>query len=137
MPTPLKLPTDPGALAVFAVYGLFSLSQTGVLGLGAQASTGVILVTTFFLFQHANVRTPRWLGFLVQRPESHSLHRARGVHGHNDSDLPVFDLLFGTFRNPAAHAGATGFYDGASARVPEMLLARDISRPAGRRAATA
>jgi len=46
-------------------------------------------------------------------------------------------VLFGTFRNPAAHAGATGFHHGASARVPEMLLARDISRPAGRRAATA
>ena len=95
-------------------------------------------MTTFFsVFQHANVRTPRWLGFLVQRPESHSLHHARGVHGHNYSDLPVFDLLFGTFRNPAAHAGAAGFYDGASTRVPEMLLAHDVSRPAARRAATA
>ena len=123
-------------LEMCAWIALFSLSLTLVLGLGAEASTGVILATTFFsVFQHANVRTPRWLGFLVQRPESHSLHHARGVHGHNYSDLPVFDLLFGTFRNPAAHAGATGFYDGASTRVPEMLLAQDVSRPAGRRAA--
>ena len=125
-------------LEMCAWIALFSLGLTLVLGLGAEASTGVILATTFLsMFRHAHVRTPRWLGFLVRRPESHSLHHARGVHGHNDSDLPVFDLLFGSFRNPAAHAGATGFYDGASARVPEMLLARDVSRPSGRRAAAA
>ena len=29
------------------------------------------------IFQHANLRTPRWLGYLVQRPESHVPPRAR------------------------------------------------------------
>ena len=57
------------------------------------------------IFQHANVRTPRWLGYFVQRPESHSLHHERGVHRDNYSDLPVFDMLFGTFRNPRALRG--------------------------------
>ena len=38
----------------------------------------------------ANVRTPQWLGYLVQRPESHSVHHQRGVHAYNYSDLPLF-----------------------------------------------
>lgn len=81
------------------------------------------------VFQHANVRTPRWLDFLVQRPESHSCHRERGIHGRNYSDLPVFDMLFGTFHNPADFAREAGFHPGASSRVGEMLRFRDVSRP--------
>jgi hypothetical protein len=41
----------------------------------------------------------------------------------------VFDMLFGTFRNPADFEMETGFYQGASARVADMLLFRDVSRP--------
>lgn len=99
-----------------------------LIGLPPQAATPAILFITFLaIFQHANVRTPRWLGYLVQRPESHSLHHARGVHRHNYADLPVVDMVFGTFRNPPAHARETGFWQGASARVLDMLLLRDVS----------
>lgn len=80
-------------------------------------------------FQHANVRTPRWLGYLVQRPESHAVHHERGIHRYNYSDLPLWDIVFGTFRNPARWAGEVGFHDGASRRIPEMLIARDVSAP--------
>ncbi|MGE3394955.1 MAG: hypothetical protein AB7J97_11690, partial [Steroidobacteraceae bacterium] len=56
-----------------------------------------------------------------------------GVHAWNYSDLPLFDLLFGTFRNPRKYAPEQGFYDGASARVGELLLWRDVaSAPLGR-----
>ena len=72
-----------------------------ILGVPPAAATMTILIVSFLsMFQHANVRTPRWLGYLVQRPESHTVHHARGIHRHNYADLPVFDLLFGTFRNP-------------------------------------
>jgi sterol desaturase/sphingolipid hydroxylase (fatty acid hydroxylase superfamily) len=74
-----------------------------------------------------NVRTPRWLGYFIQRPESHTIHHGKGVHRFNYSDLPVFDMVFGTFRNPAGFEMDTGYYDGASARVVDMLLCRDIS----------
>ena len=80
-------------------------------------------------FQHANVKTPHWLGYLIQRPESHSLHHERGVHRDNYADLPLIDMLFGSFENPRRFEHATGFWDGASARVVDMLLARDVSRP--------
>ena len=103
-----------------------------VLGVGVapQAATLILLLTTFMsIFQHANVRTPRWLGYLVQRPESHAIHHGRGIHAGNYADLPLLDMLFGTFRNPPAHVAETGFYPGASRRVMDMLLWRDVSRP--------
>lgn len=88
----------------------------------------VLYITTFLsVFQHANIRTPRWLGYIVQRPESHSVHHQRGLHAFNYSDLPLFDLMFGTFRNPSAFATKQGFWDGASTQVPQMLVFRDVS----------
>jgi len=107
---------------------LGSLSLSVIVGLNAQAVTGFLYATMFLsVFQHANIRTPQWLGYIVQRPESHSVHHSRGVHHYNYSDLPLFDILFGTFRNPQDFAGECGFYDGASAKVPQMLAFRDIA----------
>lgn len=107
-----------------------SLSLVLLVGVTPEAATVILLTVTFLaIFQHANVRTPRWLGYIVQRPESHAIHHGRGVHRYNYADLPVFDMLFGTFRNPVGYAGESGFYDGASARVADMLLFRDVSRP--------
>jgi sterol desaturase/sphingolipid hydroxylase (fatty acid hydroxylase superfamily) len=101
-----------------------------ILGLPAKAATVTLLTITFLaMFQHANVRTPRWLGYIVQRPESHALHHARGIHRDNYADLPVFDMLFGTFRNPAGYDQPSGFWHGASARVADMLMLRDVSQP--------
>ena len=101
-----------------------------VLGLSPQATTVALLSATLLaMFSHTNVRTPRWLGYLVERPESHSWHHARGHHRDNYSELPVFDMLFGTFRNPRDFAPETGFYDGGSRRVLEMSLAQDVSVP--------
>jgi len=109
---------------------LASLCLTLVVGIAPEAATLVLYTTTFLgIFQHANVRTPRWLGYIVQRPESHSAHHERGVHARNYADLPVFDILFGTFHNPRDFVPATGFYDGASSRVADMLMFRDVSQP--------
>jgi sterol desaturase/sphingolipid hydroxylase (fatty acid hydroxylase superfamily) len=106
---------------------LTSVSLT-VIGLGAQAVTYALYATTFLaVFQHLNVRTPQWLGYIVQRPESHSVHHGRGVHQYNYSDLPLFDILFGTFRNPQEFVREAGFYDGASAKVAQILAFKDIA----------
>jgi sterol desaturase/sphingolipid hydroxylase (fatty acid hydroxylase superfamily) len=79
------------------------------------------------MFQHANVRTPRWLGYLVQRPENNALHHERGVHAWNYGNIALWDQLRGTWRNPATWDAKAGFFDGASARLPEMLRGRDIA----------
>ena len=109
-----------------------------LLGVPPQAATITLLSITFLaMFQHANVRTPAWLGYFVQRPEMHTVHHARGVHHYNYADLPVFDMLFGTFRNPHGYEHETGFWHGASARVADMLLLRDVSAPVARSAVIA
>lgn len=106
---------------------LSSVSLT-VVGLSPQAVTYFLYASMFLaIFQHLNVRTPQWLGYIVQRPESHSVHHGRGVHHFNYSDLPLFDILFGTFRNPKEFVRESGFYDGASAKLPQMLAFRDIA----------
>jgi sterol desaturase/sphingolipid hydroxylase (fatty acid hydroxylase superfamily) len=105
-----------------------------VLGLPPAAATVTLMLIAFLgIFQHANLRTPRWLGYFVQRPESHSIHHARGIHAKNYADLPLIDMLFGTFENPRRFEHASGFWDGASTRVIDMLLGRDVSRPSSSR----
>ncbi len=52
---------------------LTSLSLSVVVGLSAQAVAYFLYATMFLgVFQHLNVRTPQWLGYVLQRPESHS-----------------------------------------------------------------
>lgn len=113
------------------VVGVFLFH--GVLGLAPEASALAILWQAFNgVFQHGNIRTPVWLGYLVQRPESHGVHHERGVHGCNYANLPLWDIVFGTFRNPRAWDGTAGFYTGASRRTWEMLIGRDISNDVSR-----
>lgn len=111
----------------FTLLGTFCFSF--IMGLPAQAVTVFLLVSNFFsIFQHANIKTPVWLGYIVQRPESHAVHHARGVHAFNYSDLPLFDIIFGTFRNPKKYVNETGFYEGASSRIGDMLLFKEVDK---------
>jgi sterol desaturase/sphingolipid hydroxylase (fatty acid hydroxylase superfamily) len=112
---------------------LSSLCLVLVVGVTPQTATILLLAITFLaIFQHANIRTPRWLGYLIQHPESHTIHHGRGIHRFNYADLPVFDMLFGTFRNPLDFEVETGFYAGASSRVMEMLLFKDVHGARGK-----
>ncbi|HEV2746839.1 MAG TPA: sterol desaturase family protein [Allosphingosinicella sp.] len=107
---------------------LGSLVLVGGFGIGAEAAIVVGVFLTFLsMFQHANIRTPHWLGYLIVRPESHSAHHERGVHGYNYCDLPLWDMIFGTFRNPREWDRQAGFYDGASKRLGAMLIGREIA----------
>ncbi len=111
---------------------LGSLCFALIVGLSAQAITATILITTFLgIFQHANIKTPHWLGYIVQRPESHTIHHAKNIHAFNYSDLPVFDMIFGTYRNPKSYEHETGFYQGASSKVLQMLMFKDVTKPTG------
>jgi sterol desaturase/sphingolipid hydroxylase (fatty acid hydroxylase superfamily) len=118
--------------SIFDMIGwtvLFSVSLT-LIGVTPKAAIYANWIATFLaIFQHLNVRTPIWAGYIVQRPESHSVHHEKGVHGFNYSDLPVFDLIFGTFKNPPEFAKTTGFYEGASSRIIDMHLFKDVSQP--------
>jgi sterol desaturase/sphingolipid hydroxylase (fatty acid hydroxylase superfamily) len=101
-----------------------------VVGLGAEATAGALLLSGLAeLFYHWNVPTPHWLGYLVQRPESHCVHHQEGLHTYNYGDLPLWDILFGTFRNPRHWQARCGFGDAQEHRLAAMLAGRDVSKP--------
>jgi len=89
-------PFEPLAkMSIGAIVSLF------ILGLDPLS---VVIVSTFSgllsIFQHWNIKTPYWLGFIIPRPESHCLHHEINIHARNYGDLPIWDMLFGTFNNP-------------------------------------
>ncbi|HEY8944688.1 MAG TPA: sterol desaturase family protein [Polyangiaceae bacterium] len=96
-------------------------------GLDPIAASATMLVNGFAeLVYHWNVRTPRWLGYIVQRPESHLVHHQHGLHHYNYADLPIFDILFGTFKNPERWEARCGLGPQQEHRLIEMLAGKDI-----------
>jgi sterol desaturase/sphingolipid hydroxylase (fatty acid hydroxylase superfamily) len=108
-----------GALTSAILYLLCGLAPVA-------AADAVLLTGLAELFYHWNVPTPHWLGYLIQRPESHCVHHQEGVHHFNYADLPVWDMLFGTFRNPRAWDDRCGFGTGEE-RLAEMLRGVDVN----------
>lgn len=98
-----------------------------LVGLSPEAATGAVLLSGLAeLFYHWNISTPRWLGYLFQRPEMHCVHHEEGIHGRNYGDLPIWDLLFGTFHNPERFEGRCGFAEDGEDRLGEMLLGVEV-----------
>ncbi len=100
------------------------------IGLGlspAAAANAVLLSGLAELFYHWNIKTPYWLGFIFQRPESHCVHHQDGVHAYNYADLPLWDMLFGTFRNPRQWNEKCGLGENEH-RFAEILAGRDVTK---------
>ncbi|PWE17381.1 fatty acid hydroxylase [Marinicauda salina] len=110
----------------FAAAFLNAVVAYWILGASAWA-TGLAFfyVSVFNLIAHADMRTPYWLGFFLQRPEMHRIHHERGAH-RNNYGLPIFDMLFGTWCNPTGAPVACGFSEPNEYRVRDMLLMRDV-----------
>lgn len=116
---PIELVAN-GVLSSAIAYWLVGLNPW-------QATLAVTFTGIAELFYHWNVKTPHWLGYVIQRPESHVVHHQEGLHAYNYSDLPLWDILFGTFHNPRSWNARCGFGDRESLLVP-MLAGRDVSR---------
>lgn len=110
-----------GALSSFVLYALVGLDPKA--GAIAVSATGVAE-----LFYHWNVRTPHWVGYLIQRPESHCVHHRAHWHRQNFADLPLWDILFGTFHNPTDEQFECGFAQEQERQVGAMLLCREVDR---------
>jgi sterol desaturase/sphingolipid hydroxylase (fatty acid hydroxylase superfamily) len=115
------------------INGLISSSVLYlVVGVGPEAAALAVLLTGLAeLFYHWNVATPRWLGYLIQRPESHCVHHEQGVHAYNYADLPLWDMLFGTFKNPARWDARCGLGPENESRLFEMLRGVDVYKTRG------
>lgn len=111
-----------GAVLVYALLGL-------------SPAAGAIYTACTALgefFYHTNVRTPRWVGFVFQRPEMHRIHHQHGRHKNNYGDLPIWDMLFGTYENPPTWDERCGFDPEKEERLLPMLAFRDVHRDARR-----
>jgi sterol desaturase/sphingolipid hydroxylase (fatty acid hydroxylase superfamily) len=98
-----------------------------LLGISVHAAvlyTALTAVAEFFY--HWNVQTPHWLGPIFQRPESHRVHHKRSYHTNNYADLPVFDIMFGTYENPQVPVVNCGFTEDREDRLEDMLAFRDL-----------
>jgi len=98
-----------------------------LVGVDPKAGSLAILLTGVAeLFYHWNVKTPYWLGFIFQRPESHCVHHQEGLHKYNYSDLPLWDILFGTFLNPKTFKAKCGFGPEREPQLGAMLMGVDV-----------
>lgn len=110
---------------------LSSVILYGIVGTGPQAAAYAVMLTGLAeLFYHWNIPTPRWLGYFFQRPEMHCVHHEHGHHDHNYSDLPLWDMLFGTWLNPdrwrVEEGKACGLGE-AEHRLGAMLAGHDFT----------
>ena len=113
--------------------GINSILSAGIvyLLLGCSVEAGALytfLTAIAEYFYHLNLRTPRWVGYLIQRPESHRIHHQFRHHTQNFADLPLWDWLFGSFHNPPQDAvpALCGYEDWREDRFDDILAFRDV-----------
>lgn len=105
-----------------------------ILGLDPMAvAIGGVIEFFYTTVSHWNVRTPRWLGWVMLRPEEHVLHHERRRHAGNYGGVPWWDWLFGTYRPAVPHDVPVGFDVEPDLRTQwAMFLFRDVNAsPAG------
>jgi sterol desaturase/sphingolipid hydroxylase (fatty acid hydroxylase superfamily) len=98
-------------------------------GLGLSLSGGAIYTACTALgefFYHTNIRTPQWVGYIFQRPETHRIHHQYDYHKNNYGDFAWWDMLFGTYENPKIWDNSCGFDNAREQRLGAMLVYRDI-----------
>lgn len=77
---------------------------------------------------HMNIKTPYWMGYFFQRPEMHKIHHKEGVHYNNFSDLPLWDMLFGTYKNPKIpDESACGFSEHREEKFMQILKFKNVN----------
>ena len=80
-----KHPLEIAADSMLASALMFSLLGASPLA-GAWFNVFAVLGEYFY---HSNLRTPRWLGYFIQRPEHHSIHHQLDLHGFNLSLIHI------------------------------------------------
>lgn len=115
---PVEIFAD-AALSALVLYPLLGCSLPGAFWYTFFAGTGEY-------FYHANVRTPAWLRYFIQTPELHSVHHQLDVHRFNFSDIPIWDRLFGTYKDTTEFVDRCGFPAGAEQRLVAMLAFSDV-----------
>lgn len=115
---PIEIAAD-SILIGFIMYTVFG-------GTGEAGAWYAFYAATGEYFYHSNIKTPHWLGYFIQRPEHHSIHHQLGVHSYNFADLPIWDRMFGTFKDTHKFAPRCGFPRDNEQKMKDMFLFRDV-----------
>jgi sterol desaturase/sphingolipid hydroxylase (fatty acid hydroxylase superfamily) len=115
---PVEVAAD-SILIGFIIYSIFGGTAQAGAWYALYAATGEY-------FYHANIKTPHWLGYFIQRPEHHSIHHQLDVHKYNYSDIPLWDRLFGTFKDTKEFAKECGFPSDNERHFKDILKFRDV-----------
>ena len=105
-----------GSVLVYSILGL-SLKAGAIYTFCSAAGE---------FFYHTNVKTPRWIGYFFQRPEMHRIHHEYEKHKNNYGDIVWWDMLFGTYENPAEFKSSCGFDDDKEQQLFSMLQFNDV-----------
>ena len=79
-------------------------------------------------FYHSNLKTPTWLRYFIQTPELHSIHHESKVHKYNYADLPIWDRLFGTYKDTLQFRSQCGFGENREQKLVQMFLFKDVEK---------
>jgi sterol desaturase/sphingolipid hydroxylase (fatty acid hydroxylase superfamily) len=117
----------PGEMVVNSIIG--SVLVYTLLGLSPAAGAVYTLCTAVGeFFYHTSIRTPRWIGYVFQRPEMHRIHHQYGRHKNNYGDIVWWDMLFGTYENPKEWVHTCGFDEAREQQLLRMLAYQDVHR---------
>ena len=117
---PLEILAD-STLSAIILYVLLGCSMEGAFWFNFFAATGEY-------FYHSNLKMPAWVRYLIQTPELHSIHHQLDVHRYNYADIPLWDRLFGTYRDTTEFVAHCGFPRDNERKLLKMLAFRDVYR---------
>ena len=119
----------PGEMIANSILG--SLLVYSFLGLSLEAGAIYTACTAIGeFFYHTNIKTPRWIGYIFQRPEMHRIHHQYDRHKNNYGDIVWWDMLFGTYENPKEWDKTCGFDDEKEQQLVNMLMYQDVHKDA-------
>jgi sterol desaturase/sphingolipid hydroxylase (fatty acid hydroxylase superfamily) len=115
---PVEILSDSFLIALL-MYPFLGASLEGAFWLNFFAATGEY-------FYHSNIKSPKWMKHFIQTPELHSIHHQLDVHKYNYSDLPLWDKLFGTYKDTDEFMEHCGFPHDNERKLWKMMIFKDV-----------
>ena len=115
---PIEILTN-SLLSAFILFPVLGCSMLGTFWYNFFAATGEY-------FYHANFRSPKLLRYFIQTPELHSIHHQLDVHDYNYSDLPIWDRIFGTYKDTTEFMSECGFPGDNEEHLAAMIAFKDV-----------
>ena len=115
---PVEIVTN-SFLSAFILFPILGCSMLGTFWYNFFAATGEY-------FYHTNYKSPKWLRYFIQTPELHSVHHQYDVHNYNFSDIPIWDRIFGTYKDATNFTNRCGFPGKNENRLFEMLYFKNV-----------